>query len=473
MKNMIGNSEPNRLIPAEIKLNDKNYTLITENNNSRNGYSISKKINNIESYYFSAEQAEQLLISKLVQPGMLAFDVGANTGDYSILLSKLVGSLGKVYSFEATSTTFTQLDKRLEQTECTNICAINKAVFSEDTEIEFNEFPEGFSVWNSIGKPQMLNPDGSGEYVPIVKTELVKTVSLDSFCKNHNIENIDYLKIDVEGAESDVLKGATALLKKKAIKFIQFEIYQKMLEGLGRAAKSSFDILNQNGYECHRITSNGSIGEIVNDSNAFYENYIAFPVLPIHFFTIVLNGQPFIRYHIDVLKQLPFKWHWHIVEGVAELKHDTAWSVNFGGSVSEELHRNGRSDDGTTEYLDELARQYPENVTIYRKPEGIFWDGKREMVNAPLTNIQEECLLWQIDVDELWTAEQICNARQMFISNPDKTAAFYWCWYFVGEKLVISTRNCYAQNPQQEWLRTWKFKPGAFWAAHEPPSTLR
>ncbi|MEO0688507.1 MAG: glycosyl transferase family 1, partial [Cyanobacteria bacterium J06649_11] len=56
-----------------------------------------------------------------------------------------------------------------------------------------------------------------------------------------------------------------------------------------------------------------------------------------------------------------------------------------------------------------------------------------------------------------------------FIKNPDKTAAFYWCWYFVGENLLINSRNCYAQNPQQEWLRTWKFKPGYVWAAHEPP----
>lgn len=141
----------------------------------------------------------------------------------------------------------------------------------------------------------------------------------------------------------------------------------------------------------------------------------------------------------------------------------------MGGRITDEIHRNGRSHDGTTEYLDELARQYPENITVYRKPEGVFWEGKREMVNAPLASIYEECLLWQVDADELWTVEQLCTGRQMFINNPEKTAAFYWCWYFVGENLVVSTRNCYAQNPQQEWLRTWRYKPGVVWAAHEPP----
>ncbi len=200
-----------------------------------------------------------------------------------------------------------------------------------------------------------------------------------------------------------------------------------------------------------------------------HENYINLSVIPIHFFTIVLNGKPFIQYHINILNQLPFKWHWHVVEGVADLKNDTAWSVKLGGHITEDIHQNGLSKDGTTEYLNELAELYPDQVTIYRKPEGMFWDGKLEMVNAPLANIDEECLLWQIDADELWTVEQINTVRHLFLESPDKTAAYYWCNYFVGEKLLISSRYCYAQNPQQEWLRTWRYQPGCYWAAHEPP----
>ncbi|MBF2073930.1 MAG: glycosyltransferase [Synechococcales cyanobacterium C42_A2020_086] len=195
--------------------------------------------------------------------------------------------------------------------------------------------------------------------------------------------------------------------------------------------------------------------------------------LPVHFFTIVLNGEPFIRYHIDVLNQLPFRWHWHIVEGVADLRHDTAWSLSHGGQVTDAIHRNGLSHDGTSEYLDHLAQRYPEQITLYRQPVGQFWDGKREMVNAPLVNITEDCLLWQIDVDELWTVEQLCQGRQLFIEHPEKTAAYYWCSYFVGERLVISSRYCYTQNPKQEWLRTWRFQPGAIWAAHEPPRLVK
>jgi len=191
--------------------------------------------------------------------------------------------------------------------------------------------------------------------------------------------------------------------------------------------------------------------------------------LPVHFFTIVLNGQPFIRHHIEVFKQLPFKWHWHIIEGVADLKHDTAWSVKLGGRVNEQLHCNGLSNDGTTEYIDELVRQYPENITVYRKPNGVFWDGKLEMVNAPLADINEECLLWQVDSDELWVAEQIYTCRDMFIAEPDRTAAYYLDHFFVGENLVTTTINTYGNNTGYEWLRTWRFRPGFRWTAHEPP----
>ncbi len=192
-------------------------------------------------------------------------------------------------------------------------------------------------------------------------------------------------------------------------------------------------------------------------------------ILPVHFFTIVLNGMPFIRHHIEVFRKLPVPWVWHIVEGVAELKHDTAWSVQHGGSVTSALHREGRSNDGTTEYLDELKRGFPDQVIIYRKPPGIFWDGKLEMVSAPLENIREECLLWEIDSDELWSCGQIERAHSLFMAHPEKTAAYYFCHYYVGPGLLVTSKDTYGNNSGYEWLRTWRVRPGVFWKSHEPP----
>ena len=198
-----------------------------------------------------------------------------------------------------------------------------------------------------------------------------------------------------------------------------------------------------------------------------------FPALPIHFFTIVVNGMPFIEHHINIFNQLSCPWHWHVIEGMAEHNHDTAWSKPMGGKITGNLHRNGLSVDGTMEYLDDLARRFPGRITIYRKRAGAFWDGKLEMVNAPLSHISQECLLWQVDADELWTAAQIHSARKLFLSMPEKTAAYYLCHFFVGKNLVITTRNTYGNHLDCEWIRTWRFRPGDRWTAHEPPRLCR
>jgi|APCry1669189567_1035234.scaffolds.fasta_scaffold15271_2 hypothetical protein len=190
--------------------------------------------------------------------------------------------------------------------------------------------------------------------------------------------------------------------------------------------------------------------------------------MKIHFFTIVLNGMPFIKRHIETFLKLKLDWHWHIVEGVAALENCTAWSIANGGRIADFFHIDGLSNDGTSQYLDSIKEKYPKNISIYRKNGG-FWNGKVEMVNAPLPFIHQESLLFQIDVDEFWTTSQLELVHSLFISNPKKFAAFYWCHYFVGPKLLVSTRNGYANNPSFEWERTWRFLPHFRWASHEPP----
>ena len=192
-------------------------------------------------------------------------------------------------------------------------------------------------------------------------------------------------------------------------------------------------------------------------------------MLPVHFLTIVLNGMPFLPLQLEMMASLPFPWHWHVVEGAAELVDDTAWSVPQGGHIPAEYHHDGLSVDGTTTWLDEARQQWPSHISIYRKARGEFWQGKTEMVNRPLSSVPEECLLWQLDGDELWTPNQISRVCTLFLENPHKTAAWYWCHFFVGEHKVITSRGGYANNPGIEWLRTWRYHRGAQFSSHEPP----
>ena len=375
-----------------------------------------------------------------------------------------------LFCMEVSKPRFAELQKRYLNcgfVKCYNLSSVSLEKFTEENEVvkfyntkhtDLNYYTlDTVLEWLYQDKEYVKNSGVSGDGIKIIKQE-------------NNIDFFDAVLIDGSEftgiAEFEEVYGAKNIILDDINTLKNYSNYQKLI------ADPNYVLVSQNaslrhGYAIFKInqTNNNTIYSRIAEGRG--------QELPIHFLTIVLNGEPFIRYHIEAFKQLPFKWHWHIVEGVADLKHDTAWSLQLGGSVTDRIHNKGRSVDGTSEYIDEIARIYPENITVYRKPEGIFWEGKREMVNEPLVvSIREECLLWQVDADELWTVEQICNARQMFLENPEKTAAFYWCWYFVGENLVISSRNCYAQNPQQEWLRTWRFKPGAVWAAHEPPTLV-
>ena len=435
---------------------------------------------NADTYRFDSERKEQLLVRSLVKPGMTVLDVGAHVGKYTKLFSLIVGQEGRVFSFEPTPSSARKLAGRIEDDHLGNVTLIRKAVCDHDGIVTLHQFPEEYSSWNGLGRPLMEDPRDGSRLVPIIGETEVAATTLDEFCQSQGLARIDYLKLDVEGAEIHALRGATGLLGRQAVSCLQFEVSRKMLDGLGARAREVFEFLSNHGYECHAIGEDGRVGPVATDSDAFYDNYIAFPVkaaalinpakdLPVNFFTIVLNGQPFIRHHIETLRQLPFQWHWHIIEGVAELKHDTAWSVAAGGRIPDSFHKDGLSVDGTTGYLDELKRAFPDRITIHRPPAGKFWDGKREMVNAPLASIQDGCLLWQLDADEIWTVTQVIRCRALFLAHPEKTAAMFYCHYFVGPDRVITSRDTYGNHSSFEWLRVWRFQPGDRWIAHEPP----
>ncbi len=427
MNTDISNSELNRLIPPEIK-NDEFYAIIQK---------IARE-----------EDIKTVL------------EIGSSSGEGSTeaFVTGLRHNPNKpiLFCMEVSKVRFTELKKRYENEDFVkiyNISSVDVESFSSEKQVIdfYHNTENNLKLYPLERVLHWLRQD-----IEYVKSSGFSENGIRKIKHENNIEYFDLILID--GSE---FTGESELNEVYGAKYIFLDDINTL-----KNHKNFYRLLNDNDYTLIKCNKN------IRNGYAIFKHKDIRPVtkvLPIHFFSIVLNGQPFIRYHIEVFKQLPFQWHWHIVEGVADLKHDTAWGLRNGGYISDEIHKNGRSCDGTTEYIDTLAQLYPDNITVYRQPEGVFWDGKREMVNAPLANIQEECLLWQVDVDELWTVEQICTAREMFITHSDKTSAFYWCWYFVGENLIISTRNCYAQNPQQEWLRTWRFKPGYIWAAHEPP----
>jgi hypothetical protein len=190
--------------------------------------------------------------------------------------------------------------------------------------------------------------------------------------------------------------------------------------------------------------------------------------LKIVFVTLVYDGMPFLRHHPTVFSKLKIPWEWHVVEGVAMLRHDTAWSLAQGGRIPPWAVKNSLSTDGTTEFLDGLKEKYPKKFFLYRKPQGKFWDGKIEMERAYLPALAEPCLLWEMSSDELWAPWQIEKIYGLFLENPHKNSAHFWCNFYIGPEAVISSRHGYSQDSNIEWHRVYRYQPGDAWLSHEP-----
>lgn len=147
----------------------------------------------------SYELEKQRLMAQMVKPGTVVFDIGANVGFYTLLASSLVGEGGRVYAFEPLAGNIDYLERHLKMNAAHNVTLFQAAVSDREG---IASFQQGDS--NSMGR---LDEKG---------TIAVEIVSLDELFFKGVLPLPDYMKIDVEGAELSVLKGARHILEKRS-----------------------------------------------------------------------------------------------------------------------------------------------------------------------------------------------------------------------------------------------------------------
>ncbi len=166
------------------------------------------------------EKNEQIFYIRYLQEGMIAFDVGANIGELSLLFSRFVGSSGQVHAFEASRSTFDKLSTVCKIANYPQIVLNHLAVADQEKILKLNVYSEEYSGWNSLADRPLEN---YGISIKPIDTEDVQSITLDHYCETNQIEFIDLLKIDVEGAEYQVMLGAKSLFKNKRVKCCIFE----------------------------------------------------------------------------------------------------------------------------------------------------------------------------------------------------------------------------------------------------------
>jgi FkbM family methyltransferase len=135
-------------------------------------------------------------VTDVVHEGFVAIDIGAHLGYYALILSRMVGPSGHVIAFEPIPSNYRILSENIEMNGCMNIHAINKAVSDRSDHFEGtlpteSNLPSSFSLLKNEGD----------------KTITGNATSLDDFLKDWD-RPIDFIVIDVEGAEGMVLDGA-------------------------------------------------------------------------------------------------------------------------------------------------------------------------------------------------------------------------------------------------------------------------
>ena len=152
----------------------------------------------VNGYWLGSYESEKVLIfEKTLKKGNILFDIGAHVGFYTLLSAELVGKEGKVFSFEPLMANYEYLKKHVEMNNYKNITPFNVAVSDKD----------GFALFTKGENTS------TGHLVSDGETK-VRTIVIDDWINNKKLLVPDVLKIDVEGAELTVLKGAINLLNK-------------------------------------------------------------------------------------------------------------------------------------------------------------------------------------------------------------------------------------------------------------------
>src|SRR4051812_27924135 len=153
---------------------------------------------------------------KLVNPGDTVCDVGANIGIVTLLLSRLVGDTGKVFAFEPNPASYEALTAAIARNRATNVLPQLIALGSQSEERDLS-IPPGNAGAASLRGIKGAKPE---------ETTRVSVRTLDEFVDKHSISTIKFMKLDVEGYESEVFKGSTRVLERLRPDAIVFEMYE-------------------------------------------------------------------------------------------------------------------------------------------------------------------------------------------------------------------------------------------------------
>jgi FkbM family methyltransferase len=184
-----------------------------------------------------------IIMATLIKEGDMVVDIGANQGQYTIFLSKLVGQKGKVYAFEPDPRNFLILKHRTRKLK--NVIIERSAVGNKKSKVKF--YLDKFMGMSTIYK------DASAFPITCLKIDMI---SLNDYFLDFK-GDIALIKMDVQGSEPFVLDGMKDLIKK--VKILIFEFWPFGLKAAGFKPFSLIERLISNNFKLIYIDENFNI----------------------------------------------------------------------------------------------------------------------------------------------------------------------------------------------------------------------
>lgn len=194
------------------------------------------------------------LLATILRPGDTFLDVGSHVGYFSMLAASIVGEQGTVVAFEPDSRNFRQLETHIEINGFQNVAPINAAVGETTGQVEFHfnsDNDGGHALWDVGEHP--FNEQSRTR--PTKRT--IDMVSLDAILSGIDIPAPRAIKIDTEGAEHSVLKGALQTLTNTPVDYVVAEINRFGLERMGTTEAALRGMMTELGYETLAFNPDG------------------------------------------------------------------------------------------------------------------------------------------------------------------------------------------------------------------------
>lgn len=190
-------------------------------------------------YAGSYEVNESSVVRRILRPGMTFVDVGANVGYYTALAAHLVGPTGAVLAFEPSDYAFPRLMSMIERNRLTAVHAVKCGLADVAGEkvlyggVEQDLFQNHTATMVPNGNPNRT---------------IVRTNTLDSVVDEMKVNRIDFLKVDVDGLELQVLQGASRTMAQGRISHIMLECSGPWLEAMHTGTQEIVEYLKTNGF---------------------------------------------------------------------------------------------------------------------------------------------------------------------------------------------------------------------------------